>query len=205
MGRPDRSRFRRKGSSRYPPCRRILERPADVGLTGSEARHRHARRAAARRAGRSRVASFNVWEEQVHGRDKVVRSTAIRATIPPCFDFQTSGMPRTEQAVVTVAERKAIETARRVRAAAAIVEAIGTYAKAKGGRFAVFGSYVDGRMKHDSGLDVMVDFDAAERRSAWELLETLASRFDLPVDLFDRSTTKDGFVRRVETTGLVLS
>lgn len=109
------------------------------------------------------------------------------------------------QAIVTVAERKAIETSRRVRAAGAIVEAMKTYARTQGGRFIVFGSFVDGRMKHDSDLDVMIEFDASKRRSAWEFLETLASRFDLPIDLFDRSTTKDGFVQRIETTGLVLS
>lgn len=114
-------------------------------------------------------------------------------------------MPTTEQAIVTVAERKAIETARRVRAAAAIIEAMRAYARTQGGRFVVFGSYVDGRMKHDSDLDVMLDFDASGRRSAWKLLEDLASRFDLPVDLFDRATTKDAFVQRVEATGLVLS
>jgi predicted nucleotidyltransferase len=114
-------------------------------------------------------------------------------------------MPWAEQAIVTVAERKATETSRRVRAAGAIVEAMKTYARAQGGRFIVFGSFVDGRMKHDSDLDVMIDFDASNRREAWEFLETLAFRFNLPVDLFDRTTTKNGFVQRVETTGQVLS
>lgn len=114
-------------------------------------------------------------------------------------------MPSADQVIVTVAERKALETSRRVRAARAIVEAMKIYARAQGGRFIVFGSFVYERMKHDSDLDVMIDFDASKRRPAWEFLETLASRFDLPIDLFDRATTKDGFVQRVETTGLVLS
>lgn len=114
-------------------------------------------------------------------------------------------MSRAEQAIVTVAERKALETSRRVCAAGSIVEAMRTYARAQGGRFIVFGSFVDGRMKHDSDLDIMIDVDASNRRSAWEFLESLASRFDLPVDLFDRSTTRDSFVQRVEKTGLVLS
>ena len=114
-------------------------------------------------------------------------------------------MPWTEQAIVTVSERKALETSRRVHAAEAVVEAMETYARAQGGRFIVFGSFVDRRMKYGSDLDVMIEFDASNRGSAWEFLEALASRFDLPVGLFDRATTKDSFVQRVETTGLVLS
>lgn len=80
-----------------------------------------------------------------------------------------------------------------------------TYARAHSGRFIVFGSFVDRHKKYDSDLDVMIDFDVSNRGSAWEFIEALVSRFDLPVDPFDRVTTKDGFVQRVETTGLVLS
>ncbi len=113
-------------------------------------------------------------------------------------------MPTTDPTFTTVPERKAAERARRVRAAGEIVARMRDYAARTGGRFVVFGSYVAGRMGHDSDLDVMVDVPEAGRRAAWDFLEGLAAEYDLVLDLFDRITTKPGFVARVEATGLHL-
>src|ERR1700712_3873352 len=92
--------------------------------------------------------------------------------------------------IVTVAERKEREASRRAQAAAAVVEAMRSYVQEHDGRFTVFGSFVTGSMRHDSDLDILIDFDASKRMAAWEFLEDLSSRYGLELDLFDRSATK---------------
>lgn len=110
----------------------------------------------------------------------------------------------TDPPPVTVPLRQAAERARRIRAADEMVARMRAYAESQGGRFVVFGSFVTGRMGHDSDLDVMIDVPAAGRRAAWDFLEGLPAEHGLRLDPFDRATTKPDFVARVEATGLHL-
>lgn len=113
-------------------------------------------------------------------------------------------MTTTDSNLITVPTRKAVERARRIRAAEAMVARMRSYAACEGGRFVVFGSFVTGRMSHDSDLDVMIDVSAAGRRAAWDFLEALSAEHDLPLDVLERATTKPDFVARVEADGLRL-
>lgn len=113
-------------------------------------------------------------------------------------------MSITDPPPVTVPMRKEAERARRIRAADAMVARMRDYATREGGRFVVFGSFVTGRMGHDSDLDVMIDFPDAGRRAAWDFLENLSAEHGLALDPFDQATTKPAFAARVEATGLHL-
>ncbi|MGC5779878.1 nucleotidyltransferase family protein [Methylobacterium sp. NFXW15] len=110
----------------------------------------------------------------------------------------------TDPSLITLPARKAAEQARRIRAAEAMVARMRAYADREGGGFWVFGSFVTGRMSHDSDLDIMIDFPPAGRRAAWEFLEDLSAEHGLAVDVFERATTKPAFVARVEADGLRL-
>lgn len=110
----------------------------------------------------------------------------------------------TDPSLITVPARKAAERARRIRAAEAMVAEMRAYASRKGGRLWVFGSFVTGRMSHDSDLDVMIDFPPAGRQAAWGFLEDLSAEHGLALDIFERATTKPAFVARVEAEGLRL-
>jgi len=113
-------------------------------------------------------------------------------------------MTTTDPSLITVPARKAAERARRIRAAEAMVARMRAYAEREAGRLWVFGSFVTGRMDHDSDLDVMIDFPAGGRRAAWDFLEALSAEHGLPLDVFERATTKPAFVARVEADGLRL-
>lgn len=57
--------------------------------------------------------------------------------------------------IVTVPERKARETERRRQAAAAIIEDLRDFVSAHGGRFYVFGSVAEDRLRYDSDVDIL--------------------------------------------------
>ena len=105
----------------------------------------------------------------------------------------------------TLSARKALEAARRANAAAEVVEQLRTYARSKVGRFVVFGSFVDRRMRFDSDLDVLVDFPETEAPAAWDFVEDACSRARLDPDIHDASTSKAAFVARIMSKGVVLA
>lgn len=106
--------------------------------------------------------------------------------------------------VTTLPERKRAEAARRRQAADEAVSVLRDFARANGGRFVVFGSYVTGQMRYDSDLDLLVDFPAARSAEAWHFAERLSASLDVRIDLQDAGTSRQEFVDRISRTGLVL-
>ena len=98
--------------------------------------------------------------------------------------------------ITTLAERKASEASRRKRAANAVVDELRCYARANGGRFIVFGSYVADRIRFDSDLDLEVDFPVETTGEAWRLVEEVSAERSVPADLHDARSTKAGFRHR---------
>ena len=107
--------------------------------------------------------------------------------------------------VTTLSERKAAEAARRDRAASAVVDELRAYAAATGGRFVLFGSFVDRRMRYDSDLDILIDCPADRAPEAWDFVERICAEADIAPDIHDASTSRPAFVERVTAKGLVLS
>ncbi|KQT52683.1 hypothetical protein ASG43_19725 [Aureimonas sp. Leaf454] len=109
-----------------------------------------------------------------------------------------------EAEVTTLARRKSSEAHRRKAAADAAVRDLHDHARERGGRFVLFGSYVDGVMRFDSDLDVLVDFPADRAVEAWIFAEDVARRHAIPIDLHDASTSRAAFVDRVRQKGRLL-
>ncbi|MGY2046980.1 nucleotidyltransferase family protein [Methylobacterium sp. JK268] len=85
-----------------------------------------------------------------------------------------------------------------------MLEQLRDYAHARAGRFVIFGSFVERRMRHDSDLDILIDFPVAGIPAAWDFVEEACSRADLPPDIHDASTSTPSFVERILAKGLIV-
>jgi len=99
--------------------------------------------------------------------------------------------------IVTVSERKAREAARRRAAANLVMAEIREFGHLRGGRFFVFGSAAEDRMKYDSDFDVVVDFPSSAESEAVEFVEEACRRFDLPSDVHLKSRASARFLDRI--------
>jgi predicted nucleotidyltransferase len=105
--------------------------------------------------------------------------------------------------VVTVSQRKARETARRRAAADLIMAECRAFAASYGGRFLVFGSVAEDRMKFDSDFDVVVDFPEHEKEAV-NFVEEACHRLNLPCDVIPKSTSSDRFLDRINNHAVPL-
>ena len=78
------------------------------------------------------------------------------------------------QRIITLAERKGSEAARRRAAVDALLPALTDYARTHGGRFLLYGSAARGQMKYHSDVDLLLDFPAEALSEAWSFAEKRA-------------------------------
>ncbi len=106
--------------------------------------------------------------------------------------------------VSTVAERKAARVRRTEEACARIEARLAEHARANGGRYVLFGSWVDGAIRHDSDLDILVDFGDRDAE-AWRHAEDVCVREGVRPDIHDARTSTRAFVDRVVSQGRILA
>jgi predicted nucleotidyltransferase len=99
--------------------------------------------------------------------------------------------------IVTVSERKAREATRRRAAACEVMTEARQFATVRGGRFYVFGSVAENRIKYDSDFDVVVDFPLATETEAAEFVEEACRQRDLPSDVHLKSRASEKFLDRI--------
>jgi predicted nucleotidyltransferase len=99
--------------------------------------------------------------------------------------------------IVTVPERKAREAARRRTAAREVMTEARDFAAAQGGRFYVFGSVAENRIRYDSDFDVVVDFPIEREDEAVAFVETACRRRNLPSDVHLKSRASQRFLDRI--------
>ena len=80
------------------------------------------------------------------------------------------------QRIITLAERKATEAARRRAAVETLASALADYARTHGGRFLLFGSAARGQMKYHSDVDLLLDFPPEALSEAWNFAESVLGR-----------------------------
>ncbi len=107
--------------------------------------------------------------------------------------------------IVTIQERKARATAPRRAAANRIMSDLQIYARQNGGRFIVYGSVARGSMRHDSDVDILVDFPAETTHAALSFAEDLCFAAQLRPDISRLSWHSPAFLSRVMPKALVLS
>lgn len=99
--------------------------------------------------------------------------------------------------IVTLRERKTAEADRRTRAVKDLRAALAAYAHAHGGRFLLFGSAARGEMRHDSDIDILVDFPRSEVDDAWVFGEDTCRALGLSPDIRPKSWCSAGFLDHV--------
>ncbi|UFZ02277.1 nucleotidyltransferase domain-containing protein [Bradyrhizobium ontarionense] len=105
---------------------------------------------------------------------------------------------------VTVSERKARETARRRRAADAVMAELRGFAERCGGHFIVFGSVARQLMSFDSDFDVIIDVPREHELAAVELAEDLCRRHELPADIHLKSQASERLLARIADHAVTL-
>ncbi|WP_156917429.1 nucleotidyltransferase family protein [Salinarimonas rosea] len=106
--------------------------------------------------------------------------------------------------IVTLPERKAREAGRRAAAVAAVSARLAAYARVHGGRYLVYGSAARGAMRHDSDLDLLVDFPAALHAEAWRFAEDACAQARLPADIRPLAWCTERFRAHVAADWVVL-
>ncbi|MFL5255037.1 MAG: AAA family ATPase [Rhodopila sp.] len=101
------------------------------------------------------------------------------------------------QQIVTLAERKAAEAARHLAAVEALVPVLAAYARAHGGRFLLHGSAARRTMKHDSDVDLLLDFPEATLGEAWNFAETACWDRGLEPDLMPYGLCRRAFLDHI--------
>jgi predicted nucleotidyltransferase len=104
----------------------------------------------------------------------------------------------------TLAERQAAAAASRKDAVAAICNALSAFARAHGGRFLLYGSAAEGRVRADSDIDLLIDFPADTEAKAWRFAEETCGRWGIPADISPLAWWKAEFVARVRPGWRVL-
>ena len=108
------------------------------------------------------------------------------------------------QRIVTLTERKEREAARRQQTVAALVPVLAEYARARGGRFLLFGSAARGQMKYHSDVDLLMDFPAETLTEAWEFAEEACWDRGLEPDLLPYGGCKPNFLDHIAAGTKVL-
>ncbi|SHF91120.1 Nucleotidyltransferase domain-containing protein [Loktanella atrilutea] len=106
--------------------------------------------------------------------------------------------------IVTLQEREARTAAARMDADR-IVIALQVYAQQNGGRFIAYGSAARREMRHDSDIDILIEFPVETISAARNFAEDLCFTAHLPADIFPITTHSAAFLDRVMPDALILS
>jgi predicted nucleotidyltransferase len=107
--------------------------------------------------------------------------------------------------IVTLPERKATEAARKAAAVADLLPLLAAYARARGGRFLLFGSAARRQMKWDSDVDLLLDFPEDAMSAAWVFAERACWDRDLDPDILSLGGCKPAFLEHIAPDVRVLA
>lgn len=105
---------------------------------------------------------------------------------------------------VVLAERRRRERERRLTQARRLEDELRRYAGEHGGCFVLFGSYVTERFRHDSDIDILVDFPSDRVVEALDFAEAAGRRLGLALDLIDGTLCRPDVRARLRAQGKTL-
>jgi Nucleotidyltransferase domain len=83
-------------------------------------------------------------------------------------------------------------------------DVLAEYGRTQGGKFWLYGSAVTGRIRYDSDIDVVVDFDPSRMAPAIDFLETACARPRLRLDAQPKAWCTAAIIDRIAPKALVL-
>ena len=106
--------------------------------------------------------------------------------------------------VETLEQRKRARVAEIRAGFAQLREELAAYGRAEGGRFWLYGSASAGRIRYDSDIDVLVDFDQSRMAAAFDFLEQSCARLHLKLDAQPKAWCTPAFLERISKVAVVL-
>jgi hypothetical protein len=106
--------------------------------------------------------------------------------------------------VVTITERRAAEVARRRAALPGLGARLAEYARAHGGRYLLFGSAARDALRHDSDIDLLLDFPIEAQSEAWRFAEAACWALDLDPDIQPMPREGSAFLAHIQPQIVVL-
>jgi predicted nucleotidyltransferase len=106
--------------------------------------------------------------------------------------------------VQTLDERKRVRVEEIRAGFARLREKLAEYGRAHGGRFWLYGSAVTDRLRFDSDIDILVDFDDAKRVAALDFVEDACARLNLKGDINPKAWFSQVFLARIAASALIL-
>jgi predicted nucleotidyltransferase len=106
--------------------------------------------------------------------------------------------------VQTLEERKLARVEEIRKGFARLCEELAEYGRTQGGRFWVYGSAATGRVRFDSDIDILVDFDDANAAAALEFVESACARLGLRFDAQPKVWCSPAFINRIASKALIL-
>lgn len=99
--------------------------------------------------------------------------------------------------IVTLSQRKKQAALRNLAAVDDLRAGLRAYAQTYGGKFILFGSAARGEMRHDSDVDILVDFPEELTSDAWTFAEDECRRLDLRPDIKPIAFCREPFLAHV--------
>ena len=97
----------------------------------------------------------------------------------------------------TIETRKREESLRRNALADIIAEKLLPYARAKGGRYLLYGSLARKEARYDSDADLLLDFPSEFEGEAWRVAEDLCAGLGIEHDIKPIAWCDKSFVARI--------
>jgi len=107
-------------------------------------------------------------------------------------------------AVQTLDERKRARAEEIREGVGRLRDELAEYGRTHGGRFWLYGSAVTDRIRYDSDIDILVDFDPLRTAAAFDFLESACARLRLKLDAQPKAWCTAAFIDRISLKALVL-
>lgn len=107
--------------------------------------------------------------------------------------------------IVTLGELKAAERSRRLAAVAVLRQELAEYGRSHGGNFVLFGSAARETMRHDSDVDILVDFPPDALDDAWVFAEDACWRLKLSPDIRPKAWCSQRFLNHIAADAVILA
>ena len=106
--------------------------------------------------------------------------------------------------VVTLDDRKRARADELRAGFESLCQDLANYGRAHGGRFWIYGSAIRNELRHDSDIDILVDFIAPATSAALDFVERRCDRLRLKADVQPRSWCKQEFIDKISGVARVL-
>lgn len=105
---------------------------------------------------------------------------------------------------LTLEQRKSARLGEIQRGFAQLCAELADYGRSNGGKFWLYGSAVKDRLRFDSDIDILVDFDAPQLAQAVGFVEAAGERLKLTIDVQPKNWCKAAFLEKIAASARIV-